>query len=166
MTGSDLAAYTARFNDLVLLCPAMVTPENKKVERYLWGLSPQIQDSVLASKPTTFDSAKELTQQLIDHRASNVMVPTTSDQTKGGNNKRKFWNNKKKQPTQDPAKKQQTVTIHAATTPSTPVPRRQYAGTLPKCNKCNFHHNGPCREMHYNNCSKKGYTTSFGRASA
>ncbi|XP_052621623.1 uncharacterized protein LOC128127226 [Lactuca sativa] len=97
MTGSDLAAYTTRFNDLALLCPAMVTPESKKVERYLWGLSSQIQDSVLASRPTTFDSAKELAQQLIDHRSSHVTVPTTSDQAKGGNNKRKFWNNKKKQ---------------------------------------------------------------------
>ena len=40
MTGFDLATYTDGFYDLALLCPAMVTPEEKKVERYLWGLSP------------------------------------------------------------------------------------------------------------------------------
>ena len=161
MSGMDLEAYTDRFNDLALLCPAMVTPEEKKVERYLWGLSPQIHDSVLASKPTTFESAKELAQQLIDHRASRGIMVATTDQTKGGNNKRRFWNSKKKQPVQDPTKKQQTVAIRAATTATAPAPPKQYAGTLPKCNKCNFHHTGACREMHYRNCNRKGHTTRF-----
>lgn len=36
MVGSDLAAYTARFSDLSALCPGMVNPEPKKVERYIW----------------------------------------------------------------------------------------------------------------------------------
>ncbi|KAL7606903.1 hypothetical protein Lser_V15G19246 [Lactuca serriola] len=35
MKGNDIAAYTARFSDLALLCPGMVTPEIKKVERYI-----------------------------------------------------------------------------------------------------------------------------------
>ncbi|XP_052621837.1 uncharacterized protein LOC128127396 [Lactuca sativa] len=38
---------------------------------------------------------------------------------------------------------------------------RQYAGNLPKCNKCNFHHAGSCREMHCSNCNKKGHTARF-----
>ena len=33
--GSDIAAYTARFSDLALLCPGLVTPESKKVKRYI-----------------------------------------------------------------------------------------------------------------------------------
>ena len=32
MAGSDLTTYTNRFCDLALLCPAMVTPEDKKLE--------------------------------------------------------------------------------------------------------------------------------------
>ena len=95
MTGSDLATYTDRFCDLALLCPAMVTPEEKKVERYLWGLSPQIQDSVLASIPTTFDNAKELAQQLIDHRASHGTMTATPELDGQGNNKRKSWDNER-----------------------------------------------------------------------
>ncbi|XP_052627535.1 uncharacterized protein LOC111907768 [Lactuca sativa] len=166
MTGFDLVAYTTGFNDLALLFPAMVTPENKKVERYLWGLSSQIQDSVLVSKPTTFESAKELEQQLIDHRASHVTVSTTSNQAKGGNNNRKFWSNKKKQPPQDPAKKQQTVAIRAATTATTPTSPKKYVGNLPNCNKCNFHHNGSCREIHCKNCDKMGHTAHFCKAPA
>lgn len=35
MNGSDMTAYTNRFNDLAVLCPGMVTPEHKKVERYI-----------------------------------------------------------------------------------------------------------------------------------
>ncbi|KAI3739579.1 hypothetical protein L2E82_29988 [Cichorium intybus] len=62
MKGSDLTSYTNRFNDLATLCPTMVTPESVKVERYIWGLSPQIQGNVESASPTTFDSAKRLAQ--------------------------------------------------------------------------------------------------------
>ena len=67
MKGSDIASYTARFCDLALLCPGMVTPESKKIERYIWGLTPPTQGNVLAAKPSTFDSAICLAQTLIDH---------------------------------------------------------------------------------------------------
>ncbi|XP_023764001.1 uncharacterized protein LOC111912502 [Lactuca sativa] len=39
MKGSDIAAYTSRFDDLALLCPRMVTPEYKKIERFIWRLT-------------------------------------------------------------------------------------------------------------------------------
>ncbi|XP_052624166.1 uncharacterized protein LOC128132142 [Lactuca sativa] len=166
MAGSDLTTYTNRFCDLALLCPAMVTPEDKKLERYLWGLSPEIQDSVLASRPTTFDSAKELAQQLIDHHARHDTMATTHTQARGGNNERKFWDNKKDQSTQGLAKKQQILAVHAATTLTTPTPMKPYAGTLPKCNKCNFHHTGACRKMHCKNCDREGHTARFCKAPA
>ena len=60
MKDSDIAAYTARFSDLAILCPGMVTSESKKVERYIWGLTPPIQGNVIAANPLTFDSAKRL----------------------------------------------------------------------------------------------------------
>lgn len=40
MIGSDIAAYTSRFNDLAILCPGMITLESKKVERFISRLSP------------------------------------------------------------------------------------------------------------------------------
>ncbi|XP_023735632.2 uncharacterized protein LOC111883543 [Lactuca sativa] len=162
--GSDILSYTSRFNDLAILCPGMVPSERKKVERYIWGLSSQLQGSVLSSKPTTIDSAKEMAYQLIDHKASHGTVTTTSEQTKGGNNKRKFWNKKKGQPAQDPAKKQQVVAVNAAATAAKTTLIRQYVGNLPNCNECNFHHNGTCREMHCTNCNKKGHTAQFSKA--
>lgn len=60
MKGSDIVAYTTRFSDLVTLCPNMVPSERQMIERYIWGLLPPFQGNVLASKPATFDSAKEL----------------------------------------------------------------------------------------------------------
>lgn len=38
MTGSDIVAYTTRFSDLLALCPGMVNPELKKMERYVLGI--------------------------------------------------------------------------------------------------------------------------------
>ena len=75
MVGSDIKTYTNRFNDLAILCPNMVSLESNTIERYIWVLSHQRQGSVIASRPVTFDSAKELAQSLIDHGArQNLMV--------------------------------------------------------------------------------------------
>ena len=84
MTGSDLVAYMARFNDLAALCPAMVNPEPKKVERYIWGLSPQIQGHVLASNPITFNNAKRQAQRLIDHEGQTGYCCSYCRSIKGG----------------------------------------------------------------------------------
>ena len=35
MKGSDVATYTYIFEDLALLCPGMVSPESKKIERFI-----------------------------------------------------------------------------------------------------------------------------------
>ncbi|KAL4556177.1 hypothetical protein LXL04_038820 [Taraxacum kok-saghyz] len=49
--GSEVKAYTTRFTPLAILCSVVVTPVYKKVERYLWGLAPQIQGMTTASRP-------------------------------------------------------------------------------------------------------------------
>ena len=60
MVGSYIVAYTDRFSDLAALCLGMVTPESKKIERNIWGLSSPVQGDVLSSNQTTFDSAQHL----------------------------------------------------------------------------------------------------------
>ncbi|PWA80692.1 retrotransposon gag domain-containing protein [Artemisia annua] len=42
MVGDDVVKYTSRFYELARLAPAMDEPESKKLERYIWGLSPKI----------------------------------------------------------------------------------------------------------------------------
>ena len=66
MKGSDIQAYTTRFTELAVLCPGMVSPEYKKVERYIWGLAPHIQSWVTSASPATFESAKALAVRLTD----------------------------------------------------------------------------------------------------
>ncbi|XP_035830815.1 uncharacterized protein LOC118480199, partial [Helianthus annuus] len=41
MEGADITGYTRRFHDLSRVLPYMVTPEFKRVERYIWGLAPE-----------------------------------------------------------------------------------------------------------------------------
>ncbi|GKB51946.1 putative reverse transcriptase domain-containing protein [Tanacetum coccineum] len=47
------AAYIDRFYKLARLVPYLVTPENKKIERYIYDLAPQIRGMVAATEPTT-----------------------------------------------------------------------------------------------------------------
>ncbi|CAH1443135.1 unnamed protein product [Lactuca virosa] len=164
MKGSDIASYTSRFEDLALLCPRMISPESKKIERFIWRLTQPTKGNVLAAKPDTFDIAKCLAQTLIDHGDDLEEVATIPEPAKGsGENKKKFWNKRKGQGSQGSSKKQQTVAVHAATTPvaapTTQAPTSGYTGTLPWYDKCSYHHRtpGPCREKLCNNCGKKGH---------
>ncbi|GKB12900.1 putative reverse transcriptase domain-containing protein [Tanacetum coccineum] len=60
------------------------------------------------------------------------------DMIHGTENKRKLDNNNQTQ--QQLSKRQNVAQAYAAGTGE----RKEYAGTLPLCNKCKFHHNGPC----------------------
>ena len=46
MVGVDHMGYTDRFNELSRLVPHLVTPESKRIGRYIWGLVPQIRGIV------------------------------------------------------------------------------------------------------------------------
>ena len=95
MKGPYVAAHIARFSDLALLCPRLVTPESKKVERFIWGFMPPTQGSVLDAKALTFDSAKRLTQALIDHGDNHKPVAAAHKPPKERGGKRKLWNKRK-----------------------------------------------------------------------
>ena len=102
MACSDIVAHTDRFSDLAALCPGMVTPESKKIERYIWGLTAPTQGNVLSSNPITFDSAKRLDQRLIDHGVRHGVEVLAPEPSKGNDYKHKSRNKrKKKQTTQE-----------------------------------------------------------------
>ena len=161
MTGFDLVTYTARFNDLAALCPTMVNPESKKVERYIWGLSPQMQGHVLASNPITYNSAKRLAQRLIDHGAKQSTITTAANPPREAQGQSRPWNKRRGQILQENPKKQQVIATHAITVPTNSAPTSSYNGKLPKCNQCNFHHHGLCRDLQCTRCNKKGHTARY-----
>ncbi|GJW93322.1 putative RNA-directed DNA polymerase [Tanacetum coccineum] len=63
------AGYTNRFYELARLVPHLVTLENKRIERYIYGLASQIRGMVAATEPTTIQSvilkARVLTDEAI-----------------------------------------------------------------------------------------------------
>nr|GEV87233.1 hypothetical protein [Tanacetum cinerariifolium]GEV87234.1 hypothetical protein [Tanacetum cinerariifolium] len=64
----DIIAYTTRFNELVLLCPKMVTTEKKKIGAYICGLSDNIKGEVTSSSPTTLNSAVRMAHTLMEQK--------------------------------------------------------------------------------------------------
>ncbi|GJQ92510.1 retrovirus-related pol polyprotein from transposon TNT 1-94 [Tanacetum coccineum] len=67
-------------------------------------------------------------------------------------NKRKLDNNNRAQ--QQLPKRQNVVQAYAVGTGE----RKEYARTLPLCNKCKFHHSGPCT-VKCANCKRVGHLT-------
>nr|GEY36942.1 reverse transcriptase domain-containing protein [Tanacetum cinerariifolium] len=57
MVGASHAAYTNQLHELARLVPHLVTPENKRIERYIYGLVLQICGMVAATEPKTIQSA-------------------------------------------------------------------------------------------------------------
>ncbi|GKE77533.1 hypothetical protein Tco_1543653, partial [Tanacetum coccineum] len=57
MVGAGHAAYTDRFHELARLVPHLVTPESRMIERYVYGLAPQIRGMVAAIEPKTIQKA-------------------------------------------------------------------------------------------------------------
>ncbi|GKF49124.1 reverse transcriptase domain-containing protein, partial [Tanacetum coccineum] len=60
MVGADHAAYTDRFYELARLVLHLVTPKNRKIEMYVYGLAPQIRGMVTATEPSTIQKAVQI----------------------------------------------------------------------------------------------------------
>ncbi|XP_022004528.1 uncharacterized protein LOC110902099 [Helianthus annuus] len=64
MKNLDCQAYLTSFSTMSRLVPYLVTPEPKRIARFIGGLSPEIKASVKASQPTTFRSVADLSLSL------------------------------------------------------------------------------------------------------
>nr|GFA80922.1 hypothetical protein [Tanacetum cinerariifolium] len=111
-----------------------------KVEKYVGGLPDMIQGSVMASKPKTMQEEIEIANDLMDQK-----VRTFAERQ--AKNKRKLDNNSSDNNTQQqqPPKKQNVARAYSVGYSE----KKEYAGTLPLCNKFKFHQNGPCTVKHY-----------------
>ncbi|GJY38239.1 reverse transcriptase domain-containing protein, partial [Tanacetum coccineum] len=147
--GTDVLGYNQRFQELALLCVRMFSEESDKIEKYVGGLPDMIHGSVMASRPKTMQDAIEMATELMDKKISTLAE-------RQAENKRKLDNNNQAQ--QQSPKRQNVAQAYAAGTGE----RKEYAGTLPLCNRCKLHHNGPCT-VKYGNCKKVGHMTRDGR---
>nr|GEY91063.1 hypothetical protein [Tanacetum cinerariifolium] len=119
-------AYSDRFHVLARLVPYLVTPENKRIERYIYGLALQIRVMVVATKPTIIQSVVLKAGMLTDEAIRPSRDSNVRDDPKRSRTKRAF-----------------TLTTN-------PI-RREYTSAVPKCTNCNFHHHP---EMPYHTCTK------------
>ncbi|GKF00031.1 hypothetical protein Tco_0023381 [Tanacetum coccineum] len=105
-----------------------------------------IHGSVVASRPKTMQEAVEMATELIDKKIRTFAERQTENKRKQDDN-----NN---QAQQQPPKKQGVAIAYT----TGPGERKEYAETLPLCNKCKFHHNGQCI-VKCANCKKVGHLT-------
>nr|GFA66626.1 hypothetical protein [Tanacetum cinerariifolium] len=123
-----------------------VANETEKIDKYISGLPDNIYGNVKSSKPTTLDETIELTNDLMDQKLR-TYVERADNKRKTDDTSR---NNHGHQ--QQPFKKQNVAKVYNMGTGE----RKRYEGSLPKCTKCQRHHNGPCTQKCHK-CNKVGH---------
>ncbi|GKD47211.1 putative reverse transcriptase domain-containing protein, partial [Tanacetum coccineum] len=76
LKGDDIEAYYNRFHELALMCSDLVTPEKKKIERYIRGPPERVKVNVTSSKPASLhdaiNMARELVEQAVQAKATRI----------------------------------------------------------------------------------------------
>ncbi|GJU55019.1 putative reverse transcriptase domain-containing protein, partial [Tanacetum coccineum] len=135
----------------------MFPGESDEIEKYVGDLPNMIHCSVMASKPKTMQDAIEFATELMDQKIRTMAERQAENKMKQDDN---FRNNQNQQ---QPNKRQNTGRAYTAG----PSEKWEYGRSLPKCSKCNYHHNGPCAPKCHK-CNKVGHlardSRSFGNA--
>ena len=143
-------AYTDRFEQLSLLCPTMVTPLDRAIEKYIDGLPDPVQDIVTGSQPATLREAKELAAILIDSQVRKGKLFRQGDKRQDTESVNKNSRKSKAESSKSSKKRKASKNFAIpAPAPLNSVPFKGfYRGKQPRCNHCNYHHasNSPCRQ--------------------
>ncbi|GKE70310.1 hypothetical protein Tco_1528382, partial [Tanacetum coccineum] len=89
------AAYTDRFHELARLVPHLVTPKSRKIERYVYGLAPQIRGMVAATEPKTIKKAMQISGALTDEAVRNGLIKKRGNVGEPNKDKNSRDNNKR-----------------------------------------------------------------------
>nr|GFB55578.1 hypothetical protein [Tanacetum cinerariifolium] len=110
--------------------------ESRMIERYMYGLAPQICEMVAATKPKTIQKVVRISGALTDEAVRNGSIKKVE---KKGN----VGEPRKDKSGRDDNKRTRTGSVFATTI--NPV-GRENTGTWPKCNTCTSYHapGGPC----------------------
>ncbi|KAJ0955694.1 putative nucleotidyltransferase, Ribonuclease H [Helianthus annuus] len=161
-------AYTDRFEELSLLCPTMVTPLDKAIERYIDGLPDSVQDILTGSNPTTLRQAIELSATLTESHIRKNKLHRKGDKgkkqsahkedSKKGQNKKGKDSGSSRGSRKRKASQNYAVTAQAnQAAPNQPPAKKPYSGSAPLCNQCNSHHQPQYQCRFCTNCGKSGH---------
>ncbi|KAJ9536325.1 hypothetical protein OSB04_un000505 [Centaurea solstitialis] len=135
MKGSDVTTYTTRFHELAKLVPHLVTPEQNRVDRYVWGLSSVIRGNVTAADPKTLQEAVNLANRLTNNAVRSGTFP--NDSVKGKRKMEDPVEGKSGQRVNKDRKVARNFGIQ------TPTPEKG-KGPQRVCDKCHQQHKGRC----------------------
>ncbi|GJY24457.1 putative reverse transcriptase domain-containing protein [Tanacetum coccineum] len=124
-----------------------VANETEKVNKYISGLPDNIYGNVKSARPKTLDETIELANDLMDQKLRTYAERQSDNKRKADDSSR---NNHGHQ--QQPFKRQNVAKVYNMGTGE----KKSYGGSLPKCTKCHFHHNGPCTQKCHK-CNKVGH---------
>ncbi|GJU52325.1 reverse transcriptase domain-containing protein [Tanacetum coccineum] len=145
--GNDVPTYTERFQDLTLICTKFVANETEKVDNYISGLPNKIYGNVKSARPKTLDETIELANDLMNQKLRTYAERQNDNKRKADDSSR---NNHGHQ--QQPFKRQNVAKVYNMGSGE----KKPYGGSLPKCTKCHYHHNGPCTQKCHK-CNKVGH---------
>ncbi|GJR64078.1 putative reverse transcriptase domain-containing protein [Tanacetum coccineum] len=157
---SNIAAYTQRFNELVLLCPEMVPSEKKKVEAYVRGLPENIKGETTSSRPIVLNEAVRMAHTLMEQKLqakaeriaeSNKRKWENNNNNNNNNNNRGNYRNNNRH---NQNNNQRHGNARALTT--TQNAGTNQTGVASKCNRCGICHFGQCPPKCYK-CGKMGH---------
>ncbi|GKB71247.1 reverse transcriptase domain-containing protein, partial [Tanacetum coccineum] len=78
--------YTDRFHKLARLVPHLVTPKGMRIERYMYGLAPQIRGMLAATEPKTIQKAMQIAGTLTNEALRNGYIKRTVRREEIGEN--------------------------------------------------------------------------------
>ncbi|GJZ02486.1 putative reverse transcriptase domain-containing protein [Tanacetum coccineum] len=146
MVGAGHAAYTDMFHELARLVHHLVTPESRKIKRYVYSHALQIRRMVAATETKTIQKAVQISKALTDEAVRNGSIKKVE---KRGN---------VREPSKDTNGRddnKRTRTGNDVTTTANPV-GRENMGVWPKCTTCHSYHapGGPYRTCFNCNCPR------------
>ncbi|GKC12554.1 putative reverse transcriptase domain-containing protein [Tanacetum coccineum] len=146
-------AAFAIFQELTMMCTKMVPEEEDRVEKFIGGLSDNIQGNVITTEPIKLQDVVRIANNLMDQKLKGYAVKNAE------NKKRLEFNQRDNRGQQPPFKRLNVGGQNVARAYTVGNNKRKiYNGPLPFCNKCKLHHERPCT-VRCGKCNKVGHLT-------
>ncbi|KAJ0956109.1 putative nucleotidyltransferase, Ribonuclease H [Helianthus annuus] len=172
MVGSEIEAYVKRSYELADLCPNLSRPMPRRIELFIKGLPPRVKGLVTAANLNNLTQIVRLAHKIVDQevesdslppRISSTTTAATTSTASAVDSKRKWNDADKGSNSAQPQKKTDTgstrsfsQTASVNQNSSNRSGQGSYAGKLPLCSKCDFHHKGQCTRVCHR-CNRPGH---------